>query len=137
MSETTLLAVNGTLMRGLKLNPNMLNVGGRFVREDHTDEHYRIWSVNDDHPGMMRVTEGGTAVALEVWELPMASFAALLLSEPAGLCIGKLQLRNGQEMLGVLAEPWRIEGQLEITRFGGWRAYMDQQDRAGSAAFRI
>ena len=32
--ETTLLAVNGTLMRGLELNPNLLAVGATFVRED-------------------------------------------------------------------------------------------------------
>ena len=31
---TTLLAVNGTLMRGLELNPNMQKAGGIFVRED-------------------------------------------------------------------------------------------------------
>jgi hypothetical protein len=30
------LAVNGTLMRGLELNPNMLAVGAQFVREDAT-----------------------------------------------------------------------------------------------------
>ena len=35
--ETTLLAVNGTLMRGLELNPNLLAVGATFVREDETD----------------------------------------------------------------------------------------------------
>ena len=41
--ETTLLAVNGTLMRGLELNPNMLAVGATFVREDETDACYRLW----------------------------------------------------------------------------------------------
>lgn len=57
---TTLLAVNGTLMRGLELNPNMQKAGGIFVREDRTDAHYRLWSINDRHPGMIRVNEGGT-----------------------------------------------------------------------------
>lgn len=52
---TTLLAVNGTLMRGLELNPNMQKAGGIFVREDRTDAHYRLWSINDRHPGMIRV----------------------------------------------------------------------------------
>jgi len=123
MTDTTLVAVNGTLMRGLELNVNMLKVGGVFVREDYTDAHYRLWSINDKHPGMVRVSEGGTSVALEVWELPMASFAALLLSEPAGLCIGKVKLTDGSEMLGVLAEPWLTEGQKEITEMGSWRKY--------------
>jgi hypothetical protein len=123
MTATTLLAVNGTLMRGLELNVNMTSAGGVFVREDKTDEHYRIWTINDRHPGMIRVESGGTAVALEIWQLPKASVADLLLSEPAGLSIGKVRLFDGTELLGVLAEPWLVEGQKEITEQGGWRKY--------------
>mgnify|MGYP000172582124 CR=1 FL=1 len=102
MTTTTLLAVNGTLMRGLELNKNMLKAGGVFVREDLTDAHYRLWSINDRHPGMIRVAQGGTQVALEIWALPLASFAELLMSEPAGLAIGKVKLADGSEVLGVL-----------------------------------
>jgi hypothetical protein len=123
MSETTLLAVNGTLMRGLELNGNMTAAGGVFVREDQTDPHYRLWSINDCHPGMIRVASGGTAVALEIWRLPLASFAGLLLSEPAGLAIGKVTLQDRSQVLGVLAEPWLVEKQKEITQYGSWRVY--------------
>ena len=123
MSLTTLVAVNGTLMRGLELNGNMTAAGGVFVREDQTDAHYRLWRINDRHPGMIRVMEGGVSVSLELWELPMASFATLLLSEPAGLAIGKVKLLDGSEVLGVLAEPWLVAGQKEITEHGGWRQY--------------
>ncbi|WP_267223531.1 allophanate hydrolase-related protein [Dyella silvae] len=121
--ETTLLAVNGTLMRGLGLNHNMRAAHGEYVREDHTDACYRIWSIGDRHPGMIRVPHGGTTVALELWELPMASLGELLLSEPAGLSIGKVTLASGEQVLGVLAEPWLLEGQKEISQLGGWRAY--------------
>ena len=123
MSDKTYLAVNGTLMRGLELNPNMLAAGGVFVREDLTDAHYRLWSIGDRHPGMIRVATGGTAVALEIWELPLDSFATLLLSEPAGLAIGKITLKGGNQVLGVLAEPWLVENQKEITQHGSWRVY--------------
>ncbi len=123
MTQHTLIAVNGTLMRGLVLNPNMLKAGGVFVREDRTDGHYRLWSINDQHPGMQRVAEGGTSVALEIWSLPNASFAALLESEPAGLAVGKVRLKDGSEVLGVLAENWLTEGQREITESGCWRTY--------------
>ena len=123
MNDKTLLAVNGTLMRGLELNHNMIAAQGEFVREDRTDACYRIWSINDRHPGMLRVKSGGVAVSLEVWSLPMASLGALLLSEPAGLSIGKVVLADGSEVLGVLAEPWLVEGQKEITASGGWREY--------------
>lgn len=123
MTETSLLAVNGTLMRGLKLNPNLTNVGGVFVREAKTDAHYRLWSINDDHPAMIRTREPNAEVALEIWELPLAAFAKVLSNEPAGLSIGKVKLDDGSEVLGVLGEPWLVEGQHEITDTGGWRNY--------------
>src|SRR5438876_1018501 len=34
LSQNVPLSVNGTLMRGLELNPNMVAVGATFVRED-------------------------------------------------------------------------------------------------------
>lgn len=121
--ETTLLAVNGTLMRGLELNPNMLAVGATFVREDQTDECYRIWSIGDRHPAMQRTPGAGTSVALEIWAVPPAGLASILNNEPPGLAIGKVMLKDGSIVLGVLGEPFLCEGQREITAFGGWRAY--------------
>jgi hypothetical protein len=123
MSNPVQLAVNGTLMRGLELNPNLLAAGATFVREDRTVPDYRIFSINDRHPGMYRVASGGTAVAVELWNVPAEGLAEILQKEPPGLCIGKVKLASGEEVLGVLAEPILCEGQREITEFGGWRAY--------------
>jgi hypothetical protein len=122
--NTTLLAVNGTLMRGLELNANLLDAGATFVREDETDACYRIWSISDRHPAMMRTPGEGGRVALEVWSVPVAGLAGILLAEPPGLAIGKVVLRDGSIVLGVLGEPFLCEGQREITAFGGWRAYI-------------
>jgi len=122
------IAVNGTLMRGLELNPRMLAVGGRFDREATTVPQYRIWSIDDRHPAMIRVRDGGVAVAVEVWRVPETGFAQLLIGEPPGLCIGKVRLADGEETLGVLGEPALCEGQREITSFGGWRAYIAARD---------
>jgi len=122
-STSILLAVNGTLMRGLELNPNLLSVGATFVREDKTVPDYRIFSINDRHPGMYRVAKGGVSVAVEVWRVPAGGLADILVKEPAGLCIGKVKLAGGEEVLGVLAEAILCTGQREISEFGGWRAY--------------
>jgi allophanate hydrolase-like protein len=118
------LAVNGTLMRGLELNPNMLSAGATFVREAATVPTYRIWSIGDRHPAMIRVASGGVSVALEVWAVPPDGLAQILMQEPPGLCIGKVKLLDGEEVLGVLGEPLLCEGQREITQHGGWRAYI-------------
>jgi hypothetical protein len=124
MTKTVLLAVNGTLMRDLELNPNLVNAGATFVREDATDACYRIWSIDDRHPAMLRTPGEGTSVPLEVWEVPVAGLASILLAEPPGLAIGKVVLRDGSIVLGVLGEPFLCEGKREITAHGGWRAYI-------------
>lgn len=123
MSDSILLAVNGTLMRGLELNPNLLTAGATFVREAKTEPAYRLWSIGDRHPAMVRVKEGGVAVVVEVWSVPAQGVATILLQEPPGLSIGKVKLEDGMIVLGVLGEPILCEGQKEITRHGGWRAY--------------
>jgi gamma-glutamylcyclotransferase (GGCT)/AIG2-like uncharacterized protein YtfP len=123
-----LLAVNGTLMRGLELNGNLLAAGASFVREARTAPVYRLWSIGDRHPAMVRVASGGAAIAVELWSVPAAGLATILRQEPPGLCIGKVQLEDGSEVLGVLGEPLICEGQREITTHGGWRAYVTSRE---------
>ena len=124
------LAVNGTLMRGLALNGNLLGVGAVFERETTTMPSYRLRSIDDRHPAMVRTSHGGAAIAVEVWTVPAAGLAAVLLAEPHGLCVGKVRLADGEETLGVLGEPVLCEGQREITEYGGWRAYVAARSRA-------
>lgn len=123
------LAVNGTLMRGLELNRNMIDAGATFVREAATAPAYRLWSIDDRHPAMMRVASGGVSVAVEVWAVPPDGLAKILVKEPPGLCIGKVRLSDGEEVLGVLGEPLLCEGQREITQHGGWRAYIASKQK--------
>jgi hypothetical protein len=121
--DDLLLAVNGTLMSGLELNPNLLAAGATFVQEAKTAACYRLWSIDDRHPAMMRVLTGGVEIALELWSVPPAGLASVLSREPAGLAIGKVKLSGGAEVLGVLGEAFLCEGRREITSYGGWRAY--------------
>ena len=104
------LAVNGTLMRGLELNGNLLAVGATFVREATTEPTYRLWSIDDRHPAMIRVASGA-AIALEVWDVPAPGLSEILMQEPPGLCIGKVRLADGEVVLGVLGEPILCERQ--------------------------
>jgi len=127
----TLLAVNGTLMRGLELNRNLTGAGATFVREDSTAAVYRLFSIDDRHPAMLRTTDGkGASIALEIWDVPLEGLAQVLLGEPPGLCIGKVVLRDGSIVLGVLGEPFLCEGKTEITQHGGWRAYTEKRNAA-------
>jgi hypothetical protein len=126
--ENVLLAVNGTLMRGLELEPNLVNLGATFVREDRTEPAYRLYSINDIHPAMVRVpanATNGVSVAVEIWSVPADGVATLLGKEPPGLSIGKAKLQNGSIVLGVIAEPALVVGMKDISNYkGSFRDYI-------------
>jgi hypothetical protein len=130
--ENVLLAVNGTLMRGLELEPNLVNLGATFVREDRTEPAYRLYSINDIHPAMVRVPANainGVSVAVEIWSVPADGVATLLGKEPPGLSIGKTKLQNGSIVLGVIAEPALVVGMKDISSYNG--SYRDYIVRTG------
>ena len=129
--ETIHLAVNGTLMRGFALNRNLLAVGATFVHEAMTAPLYRLWSIDDQYPAMLRVTAGGAAIALEVWAVPRLHLGTIVLQEPAGLCLGKILLADQSITLGVLGEAYMCKGKRDITGWGGWRAYMGGGHQGG------
>mgnify|MGYP001566815225 FL=1 len=116
------LAVNGTLMRGLELNHNLLELGGVFVEATLTAPLYRLWSIYDQHPAMQRCSSGGQ-ISLEIWDIDSSNIGELLSREPAGLSVGKILLANNREVLGILGESYLCEGKQEITHFWGWRKY--------------
>lgn len=125
--EHYLLAVNGTLMRGLALEQNLLRAGATFCETAQTEKSYRLWSVQDAYPAMLRVDpadEAAAEIAVEVWRVPAPGIAAVLDGEPAGLSIGKVRLDDGRVVLGVIGEPETVKGMKEITAFGGWRRYI-------------
>jgi hypothetical protein len=123
--EHVLLAVNGGLMRGLYANDRMRSAGGRFVREARTSPKYRLWSVDDRFPAMLRANDGvGAEIAVEIWEITPGALLRLYMGEPTELTLGKVVLEDGTHVIGVLGESAIVAGQREITAFGGWRAYI-------------
>ena len=119
------LAVNGTLMRGLALNYRLVDAGARFIQATTTTACYRLFSIGDQYPAMLR-DDSGHEVEVEVWRLPPEALGDLLISEPPGLCIGRATLAGGETVLAVLGEPWACEDAVDITAYGGWRAYTDR-----------
>lgn len=72
-------------MCGLKLSSNIAAAKATFVRETTTEPAYRLWTINDDHPAMVRMTDdSGVGVAVEIWSVPPGGLAGILLKEPRG-----------------------------------------------------
>ena len=125
--ETTNLAVNGTLMRGFELNRNLLAAGAVFVRGTITAPVYRLWSIHDLYPAMLRDDASGASIEVEIWQLTPEALVKVLRQEPPGLTIGSVELSDGEIVFGVLAEPYLVIGKKEITRWGGWRGYLNDR----------
>jgi gamma-glutamylcyclotransferase (GGCT)/AIG2-like uncharacterized protein YtfP len=122
--DKIIFAVNGTLMRGFALNKNLLKLNAEFDSETRTSFKYRIWSIQDEYPAMLRDENEGKKIDVELWKLSHTALVSILQKEPPGLCIGKVELEDGDIVLGVLGEPYIILGQKEITKYGGWRPYI-------------
>ena len=121
-----IIAVNGTLMRGLSLNHVMINSGAKFIEEAKTSPVYRLWSIKDNYPGMMRVPENGKSILLELWQISKEGLIDILKNEPPGLTLGKILLFDNRTVLGILAESYIITGCTDITSWGGWRPYINK-----------
>jgi allophanate hydrolase len=127
------VVVFGAHMRGLPLEGELVRLGAAFDREVATAPLYRLLALRGTpaRPGVLRA-DGGASLAGEAWRVPAASVAALLATIPAPLALGRVGLSDGSEAVGFLCTDPAPPGAEDITRFGGWRAYL--RSRAGAAA---
>ena len=129
MPDEIALAAVGAHMSGLPLNGELTRRGARFLKTAKTAPGYRLYSLPGGppaRPGLVR--EGGKdAVELEIWALPQTQFGAFIKGVPAPLGIGTLTLEDGTPVKGFLCEAIAAQGAEDITRFGGWRGYLEFQ----------
>ena len=118
----------GAHLTGLPLNRELTELGGRFVREVETTRDYRLYALpgtQPPKPGLLRVGDGeGVAIKAEIWSLDAAGFGAFVAKIPAPLGIGTLRLAGGHAAKGFLAEAAALAGALDISEYGGWRAFL-------------
>ncbi len=118
------LFVNGGLMRGLSFHGNL--GGAEFLGEDRTAPRYRLYSIDDVHPGMFEVEAGGVSVAGEIYRVPAAVWVRVEAGEPPGLYRGPVRLADGRDLDGILYPRELAEANhKDISEFGDWRAYLN------------
>ena len=113
----------GSALRG---QPDHGNLGSAvFVREAKTAPRYRLHSVEDKHPGIYEVAEGGVSIAGEVYELTEEQHRDLLASEPPNLYEAPVELDDGETVNAMIYPRELIEqrGYRDVSSYGGWAAY--------------
>jgi allophanate hydrolase len=132
-----LLAVVGAHLRGQPLNHQLTSRGARFVREAKTAACYRLIALPNTtppKPGLVRVPGfAGPGIALEVWSLGRAAFGSFVEEVPAPMVIGTVELEDGTRVKSFLCEPYATEGGEDVTKYGGWLAYLTGQSNCSPA----
>ena len=125
--STVDLVVCGAHLEGLPLNWQLQERGAVLQQKTHSSPHYKLYALAGGppfRPGMIRVAEGGKAIEIEVWRLPMEELGSFVVEIPQPLGIGKVELNDGRWLPGFICEAAGIEGAKDITELGGWRKYL-------------
>jgi len=130
VTDMVRVAVVGAHLSGLPLNHQLTDRGARRAWSGRTAPCYRFYALpgtTPPKPGLVRVGEGGAAIAVEVWELAAAAFGGFVAAVPPPLCIGTIELATGEAVKGFLCEAHAVLNARDITAFGGWRDFLAQQ----------
>ncbi len=130
------LLVVGAHMEGLPLNGQLSSLGARHAAKVKTAPRYRFYDLGGTpaRPGLVRMGKGkrGGAIAGEVYDVPTGAVGAFLAQIPPPLAIGSVELSDGTWVKGFLCEAAATEGAKDITKLGGWRAYLKGLKRTKS-----
>jgi allophanate hydrolase len=121
------VAVVGAHLSGLPLNGQLRERGATLRERTRSAPHYRLFALpgtTPPKPGLQRCVEGGSAIEVEVWDMPMAALGSFLALIPAPLGLGSVELADGRQVHGFLCEAHALVGARDISHFGGWRAYL-------------
>ena len=124
------IAVVGAHLSGMPLNIQLSERGAVLERTTHTASNYQLYLLPDTtppKPGLVRCANGGHAIEVEVWRMPVEHYGSFVAAIPAPLGIGTLTLEDGSSVQGFLCESTAVAGARNISAFGGWRNFLQKR----------
>jgi allophanate hydrolase len=125
--DTVEIAVVGAHLRGEPLHHQLAERGATLAAATRTCAEYRLFALEGTappKPGLVREPGfAGPGIEVEVWRLSSSKFGELVALVPPPLAIGSVVLADGRVVKGFVCEPFAIAQAVDITEFGGWRAY--------------
>ena len=124
-----LLAVAGAHLSDQPLNHQLTERGARLVKSCRTAPDYRLFELKGQpaKPGLVfEPGFQGPGIEVEAWAVPENQFGSFVAEVPPPFAIGNVLLDDGERVKGFVCEPAGLSMAQEITRFGGWRAYLNR-----------
>jgi len=121
------LAVVGAHLSGMPLNGQLRERGALLRQKTETTPRYNLFALpatTPPKPGLVRASEGGHAIELEVWDMPLDAVGSFLALIPPPLGLGSVELADGRWVHGFVCESHAVAAAENVSSFGGWRAYI-------------
>jgi allophanate hydrolase len=124
------VAVVGAHLAKQPLNHQLTSRNATLVKATHTAPIYKLFALAGTvppKPGLVRVDpnlEQGTNIEVEVWAMSEAAFGSFVAEIPSPLGIGTLILEDNETVKGFICEPYGLSNAIDISSYGGWRAYL-------------
>ncbi len=119
------LVVAGAHLRGQPLEHQLLGLGATWEATTRTAPNYRLYALADSTPAKPGLVFDPTGVSIEVdtWLLSPDALGRFLTMVPPPLALGTVSLQDGSRATGFVCEPRALDGAIDVTELGGWRAY--------------
>jgi len=126
-NEMMEILVCGAHLSGLPLNWQLLARSAVLKLKTVTAPNYRLYAL----PGGLRpaLVESGSkdkksrGIEVEVWNIPIIHVGSFLHGIPHPLGLGKVELENGNKVVGFVCSENGLTDATEVTKYGGWRAF--------------
>lgn len=130
--ELILLVVVGAHLKGQPLHKQLTERHAPLLWSGRTQPCYRLYALANTtppKPGLVRdATYSGHGIEVEVYGLTPEHLGSFMTLVGHPLAIGNVELSDGRWVKGFVCEPSALEGSLEISEHGGWRAWLAQKE---------
>jgi allophanate hydrolase len=123
------IAVVGAHLTGQPLNNQLVERKAQLLRTARTASGYSFYALANTTPAKPGLVFDGTGdgnIEVEVWEMETAAFGSFVALVPQPLAIGTVKLANETTVKGFLCEAHAVRDAIDITAYGGWRAWLAQ-----------
>ncbi len=117
-----LVVFNGGLMRGQSAHWKLK--AATFLEAVYTAPRYRLYSIGNRYPAMLRDDARGVAIAAELYHVADEVWPFVANIEPPGLYRGPVELADGRLLEGMLGQAGFVaKNGVDISGYGGWAEY--------------
>jgi allophanate hydrolase len=125
--ENMKVLVCGAHMSELPLNHQLTDLSASLIEKTTTATSYQLYALAGGppyRPGLVRQSENGCAIDVEVWQIAISALGKFIQNIPEPLGLGKVEIDGGELVIGFICQPEGIQTATNISEFGGWRNYL-------------